>query len=109
MKNKTTTAILALFLGGFGLHRFYLGENSKGLLYLLFFWTVIPAIVSFFDCIIFLMMDDAEFNDRYNNGYSNSQGHNVLSVADELEKLYELKQKGIITDEEFEYKKGELL
>ncbi|HCD9233303.1 TPA: TM2 domain-containing protein [Elizabethkingia anophelis] len=36
MKNKFITVILAFFLGGFGIHRFYLGETKKGLLYLFF-------------------------------------------------------------------------
>lgn len=26
MRNKTTSGLLALFLGGFGFHRFYLGQ-----------------------------------------------------------------------------------
>ncbi|MEZ4462632.1 MAG: TM2 domain-containing protein [bacterium] len=36
MKDKTTAFLLAWFLGGFGIHKFYLGENGAGLLYLLF-------------------------------------------------------------------------
>lgn len=28
MKNKTTAGLLALFLGGIGVHKFYLGKSS---------------------------------------------------------------------------------
>ena len=110
MKNKTTAAILGLFLGGFGLHRFYLGENSRGILYLLFFWTLIPFVIAFFDAIVLLMMDDDEFDDRYNTNYIRTRGNVPFrNVADEIEKLHDLMQRGILTKEEFEYKKGELL
>ena len=34
MKDKTTAAILAFFLGGFGVHKFYLGESGLGIIYL---------------------------------------------------------------------------
>lgn len=42
-KSTTTGTLLAVFLGGFGAHRFYLHDNL-GLFYLLFFWTFIPSI-----------------------------------------------------------------
>lgn len=66
MKNKTTTAVLALFLGGLGIHRFYLNQNKLGLLYLVFCWTFIPAFIAFVDFILFLIMSDNEFNRKYN-------------------------------------------
>jgi TM2 domain-containing membrane protein YozV len=57
--------LLALFLGGFGIHKFYLGQTALGVLYLVFFWTFIPAIVAFVEAIILLSMSDDEFNRRY--------------------------------------------
>jgi TM2 domain-containing membrane protein YozV len=45
MKDKTTAAILSLLLGGLGVHKFYLGKGVWGLLYLVFCWTFIPAII----------------------------------------------------------------
>lgn len=48
-KNNTTAVLLALFLGGLGIHKFYLGQSGMGILYLLFCWTYIPAIVAFFE------------------------------------------------------------
>ena len=101
MKSKTTAIILAVFLGWFGGHRFYLGQVGTGLLYLIFCWTFIPAIIAFIDFIIFLKMDEQTFNIRYNDSM-------VLGItprmnpAVELEKLHSLKVKGIITEFEFE-------
>ena len=48
--NKTmlVTILLWLLLGGFGVHRFYLGHNTSGIIMLLctlFCWLVIPAII----------------------------------------------------------------
>lgn len=48
-KNPTTAVLLALFLGGLGAHKFYLGQTGMGFVYLLFCWTYIPAIISFFE------------------------------------------------------------
>lgn len=65
-KDRITALILAFFLGGFGAHRFYLGQVGRGLLYLLFFWTLIPAIIAFVDLILFLFMSDKRFDEKYN-------------------------------------------
>lgn len=45
-KNRITAALLALFLGGFGVHKFYLGQSGVGIIYLLFCWTFIPALLA---------------------------------------------------------------
>ena len=66
MKNKTTAGIFALFFGGLGVHRFYLGQTGRGLLYLLFIWTFIPTIISMIDGIIFLTQSEEDFNKKYN-------------------------------------------
>lgn len=65
-KTKVAAALFAFFLGGFGAHRFYLGHVGLGILYLLFFWTFIPAIVAFFEFIYFLAMSDETFDEKYN-------------------------------------------
>lgn len=107
MKNKTTTTILAFFLGGLGIHRFYLGQNLKGILCLLFCWTFIPAIIAFIDFIIFLTMSDDAFNQKYNKGMVIPLTN--INTAEELERLHGLKEKGIITDDEFQRRKEKLL
>lgn len=68
MKDKMTAALLAFFLGGIGIHKFYLGQTALGFVYLLFCWTLIPGIIAFFEFIFLLVMDQAEFDRRYNHG-----------------------------------------
>jgi TM2 domain-containing membrane protein YozV len=64
-KNKTTAGVLALVLGGLGVHRFYLGNIGLGIVYLLFCWTFIPALIAFVEGIVFLTMSDQAFATRY--------------------------------------------
>lgn len=49
-KEEVVGVLLALFLGGFGIHRFYLGQMGTGVLYLIFSWTGIPTILGFIEC-----------------------------------------------------------
>lgn len=65
-KEKLTAGLLALFVGGLGIHKFYLKDNNKGILYLLLCWTGIPAILALIDAISILTMSDDEFNAKYN-------------------------------------------
>jgi len=64
-KDRTTAAILALFLGGLGAHHFYLGNTGRGVLYLLFVWTFIPVVVGFVEGIIYLTKSDQDFRQQY--------------------------------------------
>jgi TM2 domain-containing membrane protein YozV len=48
-KNPTTSVLLALFLGGIGIHKFYLGNTGMGILYLVFCWTYIPSLIAFIE------------------------------------------------------------
>src|SRR6266480_3623947 len=63
--SRTTAGLLALLLGGVGVHRFYLGRPGTGILYLLFCWTFVPAILGLIEGIILLSMSDATFTQRY--------------------------------------------
>lgn len=64
-KSRIAAALFAFFLGAFGGHKFYLGQVGMGILYLVFFWTCIPALVAFIEFILFLTMSDEVFNQKY--------------------------------------------
>ena len=64
-KSRIAAAVFALLLGGLGIHKFYLGEVGMGILYLIFCWTFIPAIVGFIEGIVYLSMSDDSFNQKY--------------------------------------------
>ena len=64
-KNKIAAAIFALLLGGLGIHKFYLGRIGQGIVYLIFCWTLIPALVGFIEGIIYLTMSDQAFEAKY--------------------------------------------
>ena len=49
-KDEVVGVLLALFLGTFGAHHFYLRRPGLGILYCVFCWTGIPTVVSFIEC-----------------------------------------------------------
>lgn len=77
-KNRYVAAILAFFLGGLGIHEFYIDNKGKGIMLLLFclvggvitygISSAICWIIALVDMIKFLMMTDEEFSNRYNSG-----------------------------------------
>lgn len=58
--NKIAYVLLAFFLGGFGVHKFFAGKILQGVFYLIFFWTCIPAIIAFVEFIIALCKPEDE-------------------------------------------------
>lgn len=60
-KNRTTAALLALLLGGIGIHHFYLGRPALGILSIVFCWTFIPGLIAFVQSIIYFTQSDADF------------------------------------------------
>lgn len=69
MKEKNVAGILALFLGGLGVHRFYLGQTGLGIFYLIFCWFPVIWIVGLIDAIAFFSMDQEVFDRKYNRQY----------------------------------------
>ena len=75
-KSKFAAILLAFFLGCWGVHLFYLGENKKGAVYLiigifgLFFWfpLIVTGILAIIDIFKYLFMSDAEFAAKYSGG-----------------------------------------
>lgn len=131
MKSKGTAAVLALLLGGFGVHKFYLDQAGQGVIYLLFCWTFIPAFIAFFEAIVYVTMSDEAFQRKYGRGQLAYQQHSLPGpqsqnaqnitvnmaghgqapggISDELEKLANLKAAGALTDDEFQAQKRKLL
>ena len=60
-RDEVVGILLALFLGGFGIHHFYLRRTGLGILYLCFFWTPIPWVLGFIECF-FMPGRVREFN-----------------------------------------------
>lgn len=68
-RSRSTAILWALFLGGVGAHKFYLGKPGWGLTYLLLFCTGLPALVGFCEMVLMVFMSDAEFDRRHNTYY----------------------------------------
>ena len=64
MKNKNTYALLALFLGAFGAHKFYVGQLGQGILYFLF--APITVFIGFLSGIKWLLSSNEGFDQRFN-------------------------------------------
>jgi TM2 domain-containing membrane protein YozV len=70
-KSKKTATILAFpILGGLGIHKFYLGQIGQGVLYFIFSFLLIPAIISLFEFISYLSMSTEKFDTKFNPEYS---------------------------------------
>lgn len=67
-RSRIVAGVLALFLGGVGIHKIYCGKMGMFILYLLFSWTGIPELVGIIEGIIYLICPtDAEFRAKYCN------------------------------------------
>lgn len=60
-RDEVVGILLALFLGTFGVHHFYLRRTGLGILYCFFFWTSIPTILGIIECF-FMAGRVREFN-----------------------------------------------
>lgn len=132
IKSKAVAAILNFLLGSFGAHRFYLGYTKQGIIQVcgcvcLFIGNImlttgmvagiIPALFGIFtwvwlfiDFIKILIDKLLPINGMPYGGKSASVVvAQTTSSVDALEKLAKLHQQGILTDEEFNQKKADLL
>lgn len=62
-KSPTTAVLWALFLGGLGAHKFYMGQTGLGILYLIFVWTYIPSFIAFIE-LFTLSGQVAKYNEQ---------------------------------------------
>ena len=67
MKKKNVAAVLAILLGTFGVHKFYLGDKGIGIIYLLLCWTGIPTLAGVIDGVLLLIKSNDSFDAKYNN------------------------------------------
>jgi len=85
-KNRKTAALLALFLGIFGAHRFYLGQRRRGIAHLIFAvlgilsanggpgpFLPVLAIIAVIDTVLFFTMSDQAFDRKYNMAEAEEQ------------------------------------
>lgn len=64
-KSKTAAGILAILLGGLGVHKFYLGRIGWGIVYILFCWTYIPSLLGIIEGIIYLTSSEEKFYSKH--------------------------------------------
>ena len=72
--NKLVAALLAIILGGLGIHKFYLHKPVQGIIYILFFWTALPALIGFIEGIVYLCMSEDNFIWHYGYPVSKPKG-----------------------------------
>jgi len=73
-KSKIVAGLLAIFLGGFGIHKFYLGCTKSGIItlilfifgmILLFIPTMIIGTIAFIEGILYIVKSDEDFDEQY--------------------------------------------
>lgn len=112
MKDKTTAIILSALLGGWGIDRFYLGYTGMGILKLLTGGCF--GVLWILDIINIVT---GKLQPANGLGYSDNFGmSNQPTVAapssnpyEELQKLAQLKEQGILSEEEFAKMKADCL
>ncbi|MBF0451662.1 MAG: TM2 domain-containing protein [Candidatus Magnetomorum sp.] len=75
---KSTVILLALFLGGFGFHKFYTSRNFMGYVYLLLCWSGVSYVFALLDCIVYLLTKKEKFEKRYR--VLGGQKHIILAI-----------------------------
>lgn len=110
MKDKTTALILSVLLGGLGVDRFYLGYTGMGLLKLLTagcFGVLWILDIIYIATGKLLPADGSAYTDNFGASASSTPAAPVAPAApaidpyESLMKLAQLKEQGIITEEEF--------
>ena len=114
-KSWITTLLLCIFLGGLGIHRFYVNKPLTGVAWLLTLGcfgigTIIDicsiASGTFTDDEGAAILSDKQKDRIYGTGVQDAPSGDAI---EQLRKLGELRDSGIISDEEFAEKKSILL
>ena len=80
-KSKSLAVVFALFLGGLGIHKFYLGKNGAGFLYLIFCWTFIPVILGVIDAFVLMGKSERTFTGGVRPGIASGLATNSAGDA----------------------------
>lgn len=64
-EKKMVAGILAILLGGLGIHKFYLGYTKEGVIQLLLSLICVGSIIGIIEGIMYLTKSDQEFVDTY--------------------------------------------
>ena len=68
-KSKVAAGLLALFLGGLGIHKFYLGYAGAGIVHIILSITIIGLpvnwVICFIEAIIYFTKSDGDFHETY--------------------------------------------
>lgn len=116
-KEPTTILILSLFFGGFGIDRFVLGDTKIGVLKLLTGGCLgVLTIIDWFTIMsktrqknFEIFLEAINMQNASKTQAQNLQISNTSSNIEKIKKLKQLLDAKIITEEEFEKKKKELL
>ena len=107
MKDKTTAIILSALLGGLGVDRFYLGYTGMGVLKLL-----TGGCFGILWILDIINIASGKLQPADGSGYSdtsNAAAPNTTDPYDELKKIAQLKEQGIINEEEYAKMKADCL
>lgn len=64
-KSKTLAGLLAIFLGAIGVHKLYLGQPVRAIIFFLFSWTGIPFLIGLVQGISYLLMSEQKFAQKF--------------------------------------------
>jgi TM2 domain-containing membrane protein YozV len=67
-EKKIVAGILAILLGGLGIHKFYLGYTKEGIIQLILGFLCIGGIIGLIEGIIYLTKSDEDFVATYITG-----------------------------------------
>ena len=113
-KNRRVAIALAL-LGTVtplaGLHKLYLGQPIWGIVYILLWSTPIPRIAAAVDAVWYVVQDQEQFERQFNghSQYSLNTSPQVTAIAEAMRELDRLRDDGLVTEQEFEQKRRQLL
>ena len=65
-KSKVVAGVLGILIGGLGIHHFYLGSMMAGVICILLCCVGLGPLLGLVEGILLLVMDDAEFDAKYN-------------------------------------------